>query len=92
MKKYIAEVRLEGKITIIESEYNCKSDFCRDLRANGYKVRFISTEENFDADCEKYNARCEKNKLAKKVVYASHKDSADRLHMTVKEFRDWMKA
>lgn len=92
MKLYVACVTLDGKVEIIRSEYNRKQDFYSDLRSNGYRVRFISTEENFDADCEKYHERCEKNKLIKKLVYASHKDSANRMHMTVKEYRAWLKA
>ena len=31
-----------------------------DFRDNGYAVRFVSTEETFDADCEAYNAKIEK--------------------------------
>lgn len=92
MKLYVASVTLDGKVEIIRSEYDRKQDFYNDLRGNGYRVRFISTEENFDADCEKYHERCEKNKRIKKLVYASHKESAKRMHMTVKEFRAWLKA
>lgn len=92
MKLYVACVTLEGKIEIVKSEYNRKQDFYNDLRANGYRVRFISTEENFDADCEKYHERCEMNKRIKNIQYASDKKLADRMHMTVKEYRAWRKA
>lgn len=92
MKHYIASVTLDGELKIMRAGYNRKQDFYNDLRANGYRVRFISTPENFDADCEKYNERCENNKRIKKVRYASDKESANRMHMTVKEFRAWLKA
>lgn len=92
MKKYIAAVTFEGKLKIIESEYNRKSDFYTDLRANGYRVRFISTPEKFDDDCEKYHNACELNKYVKKEIYKQHKESAKRMNMTVKEYRAWLKA
>ena len=63
MKKYIASVRDKEtkQLMLIEREYNRKADFERDLRANGYAVRFITTEDKFDEACEKwyeYNERC----------------------------------
>lgn len=63
-----------------------------DLRANGYRIKFISTPEKFDEDSEKYNEIWERNKLVKNLIYAEHKKSAERMHMTVKEFRAWLKA
>lgn len=92
MKKYIASVTLDGEVKIIKSEYNRKQDFYNDLRGNGYRVRFISTEENFDADCEKYHERCEKNNYINKMLYASYKKSADKMGMSVKEYKAWLKS
>lgn len=65
MTKYIASVRdKETKLlSIIESEYDRKSDFYSDLHGNGYSVRFISTEEKFDEDCQKWHERNERRKL-----------------------------
>lgn len=46
MSKYIAIVRNEkGNITNVKDEYNSKKDFASDLRANGYSVLYIYTEE-----------------------------------------------
>lgn len=90
--KYIASVIFEGKIKIIEEEYSTKKAFAEDLRSNGYRVRFISTEEKFNDDCTKYNEKCERNKYIKNTIYASHKESAKRMNMTVKEYRAWLKA
>lgn len=91
MKKYVAAVTFEGKRKIITSEYNRKSDFYTDLRNNGYRVRFISTPEKFDEDCEKYNEACERNKYVKKLIYASRREQAKRMNMTVKEYEAWLK-
>lgn len=93
MKEYIASVRdAETKeIKIIKREYNRKSDFYNDLRNNGYRVRFITTEEKFDEDCEKYNQMWETNKEIKKAIYAHDKECAASYNMTVKEYREWLK-
>ena len=74
--KYIASVRdSETKeLMIIEREYDRKQDFYTDLRCNGYRVRFITTEEKFDEDCEKYNQMWERNKAIKKMIYESDKN------------------
>ena len=92
MTKYIAAVTYEGKLEVIEREYNRKSDFYSDLRGNGYRVRFISTEEKFEEDAIKYDEACERNKFVKKAMYESDKESAKRMNMTVKEYRAWLKA
>ena len=91
MKKYIASVTLNGKLQIIKREYDRKQDFYSDLRANGYRVRFISTEEKFDEDAIKYNERCEMNKSIKNAIYASDKKQAEAMNMTVAQFRTWLK-
>lgn len=66
MKEYIASVRDKKtkQLMIIKREYNRKSDFYTDLRKNGYSVRFITTEEKFDEDCQKWH---DKNELCKNI-------------------------
>lgn len=93
MKKYIASVRDSEtkKLMNIEREYKSKKAFEVDLRANGYRIRFISTPEKFDEDCEKYYEIWETNKRVKNAIYAEHKKSAERMNMTVKEYRAWLK-
>lgn len=68
MTKYIASVRDKetNLLSIIESEYDRKSDFYSDLHGNGYSVRFITTEEKFDEDCQKWNERNEQRKLIRR--------------------------
>lgn len=70
---YIASVKNKenGNIEIVSMEYNSKVALANDLRTNGYAVRFIATEETFDAECEKYNARLELNKN----IYKAKKNS-----------------
>lgn len=90
MKKYIASVTYKGELTIMEREYKNKAEFYNDLRANGFSVRFITTEENFDADCEKWHEKNEMSKRIHKAIYASDKKLAKNLNMTVSEYRAWV--
>lgn len=92
---YVASVRDKEtkRISIIRSdEYKTKKDFAKEIRCNGYTVRFISTEENFDADCEKYNEACEMNKAVKNELYRTDKKIAESLNMTVAEYRSYVKS
>lgn len=93
MKMYVASVRDKEtkKLMIIEREYDRKADFESDLRGNGFAIRFISTPEKFDEDCEKYAARWEMNKAVKNAIYANDKESAKKMNMSVKEYRQWLK-
>lgn len=91
---YVASVRDKEtkRISIIKSDgYKTKKDFAKDIRCNGYTVRFISTEENFDVDCEKYHEACEMNKAIKNEIYRMDKKIADRINMTVAEYRRYIK-
>ena len=66
---YIAAVKdtYTGKVEIIERDsYTSKKAFATDLRGNGYKVRFITTEENFDDDCIKYHEKIERKMMINK--------------------------
>ena len=71
---YKASVKLDGHIKTITSEYNSKKDFAADLRKNGYKVSFVSTPENFDADLEKYCEKKERINRVKKYVREARQD------------------
>lgn len=52
MRKYKAIVtdKMTGKVTVIESEQNSKSEFIHDLRRNGYSVNAdkVKREDVFD--------------------------------------------
>lgn len=89
---YIASVRDKEtrKLQLIEREYDRKSDFYNDLRCNGYSVRFIATEETFDEECEKWHERNETSKRIHKAIYASDKEFASKMNMTVAEYRAWL--
>lgn len=89
--KYVASVRdkMTKKLMIIEQDYNRKSDFYKDLRDNDYSVRFITTPEKFDEDCEKWHERNELNKRVRKNIYAMDKAHAEKLNMSVTEYRKW---
>lgn len=91
--KYMACVRdkITKKIEIITMDYPTKKAFAEDIRANGYGIRFISTPEKFDEDCEKYHRSCEKTKAHHKVKYDCEKRFAAEHRMTIKQYRAWIK-
>lgn len=69
--KYVASVRNKdtNKLEVITREdYSSKKSFEADLKGNGYKIRFISTEDKFDEDCDKYNHKLEVAKAARKAI------------------------
>lgn len=88
MKKYIASVRDKEtkKLMIIEREYNNKKDFERDLRGNGFSIRFISTPEKFDEDCEKWHEYNECCKRISKLKTETRKELAAKHGMSVREY------
>ena len=92
--KYIASVRDKEtkERKILTYDYPTKKAFRSDLEGNGYTVYFITTEENFDEDCEKYHERYERQKRVQKLLRDSDKKVAERMNMTVTEYRAWLKA
>lgn len=72
--KYVASVRNKdtNKLEVITREdYSSKKSFEADLKRNGYKIRFISTEDKFDEDCDKYNSKLERAKAVRKAISKS---------------------
>ena len=92
--KYIASVRDKEtkERKILTYDYPTKKAFRSDLEGNGYTVYFITTEGNFDEDCEKYHERYERQKRVQKLLRDSDKKAAERMNMTVTEYRAWLKA
>lgn len=90
---YVASVRDREtkKIEVITRDYPTKKEFRSDLAGNGYSIRFIATEEDFDEACYKYYEKLEIKKSIKKMRYQSDKKHAENLGMSVKEYRKWLK-
>lgn len=59
MKTYSASVKYEGKIIIVTREFQNKKAFAEALHANGMKVQFIATPDDFDEAAEKYAEKLE---------------------------------
>ena len=84
MYKAFVKSKETGELTIIESEYTSKKDFARDLRANGYAVKFISTPEKFDEDSENYNRELKRRKNVREAM-KQHKASKEQEVETVEQ-------
>ena len=91
--EYIASVRDKEtkERKILTYDYPNKKAFRADLAGNGYTVYFITTEEKFDEDCEKYHERYEMQKRVQKRIWDADKKHAERMNMTVSEYRAWCK-
>ena len=64
---------------VIKMDYPNKKAFAADLKSNGYAIKFIATEDTYDEECEKYEARLE----AKRLGRAEHKKSLEKIKQTV---------
>ena len=91
--RYIASVRDKEtkERQILTDDYPTKKAFRTDLTGNGYTVYFITTEADFDTDCEKYHERYERQKRVQKLIRDADKKHAERMNMTVTEYRDWLR-
>ena len=58
--KAIVKDKQTKKLTIIESDYNCKNDFIHDLRSNGYMVNNKKVKEAKLFDYIINNTNCNK--------------------------------
>ena len=77
-----------GKLEVItRDDYTSKKDFAHDLRVNGYAVRFISTPEKFDEDCEKYHWELERRKNVREAM-KQHKASKEQDEQEAQEVQE----
>ena len=79
-KLFVASVRNTetNEFEIVRGEYTNRNEFYAALREQGYRVRYVSTEENFEHDGEKYKKACEKVKADRKAARAAKKMEAKK--------------
>ena len=79
-KLLVASVRNTetNEFEIVRGEYANRNEFYAALREQGYRVRYVSTEENFEHDGEKYKKACEKVKADRKAARAAKKMEAKK--------------
>lgn len=75
--EYVASVRNKetNEIEVVKGWYSNKVEFYVWLRANGYTVRYVSTEKNFEVDGEKYRKACDKVKADRKAARKAKKEA-----------------
>jgi uncharacterized lipoprotein YajG len=75
-KTYTASYKYEGQLYVRDFEgYASKKALAEDLRANGFKVRVIAEPDKFDAEVEKFGARCERHNSLRKHIRDAYRDS-----------------
>lgn len=93
LNEYIARVRIKGEkeASDITGKAKNKGEFYLELKAKGYKVRFITTPEKFEETCKNYEVGHARNKKLKNEKYAADKVKAKEMNMTVAEYRKWVR-
>lgn len=76
-KLLVASVRNTetNEFEVVHGEYANRNEFYAALREQGYRVRYVSTEENFERDGEKYKKACDKVKADRKAARAAKKEA-----------------
>lgn len=76
-KLLVASVRNTetNEFEIVRGEYANRNEFYAALREQGYRVRYVSTEEKFERDGEKYKKACEKVKANRKAARMAKKET-----------------
>jgi hypothetical protein len=76
-KLLVASVRNTetNEFEVVRGEYANRNEFYAALREQGYRVRYVSTEENFERDGEKYKKACDKVKSDRKAARAAKKEA-----------------
>lgn len=76
-KLLVASVRNTetNEFEVVRGEYVNRNEFYAALREQGYRVRYVSTEENFERDGEKYKKACDKVKADRKAARAAKKEA-----------------
>lgn len=79
-KLLVASVRNTetNEFEVVRGEHANRNEFYAALREQGYRVRYVSTEENFERDGEKYKKACEKVKADRKAARAAKKMEAKK--------------
>ena len=89
---YTASVTIEGRVEILEGlEYKNIRECKNELRANGFKVRFVCKPEQFDETCEKMYEKRELKSNINKAKYSYYKKEAEKYGTSVKTYRAAMK-
>lgn len=73
MTTYLASVKWEGNIKVMELEANSMKELKKELRSNGYQVRFICLPENFDQACGDYYWKLNKKRHINKAIREARK-------------------
>lgn len=80
---------------IIESEYANKTDFYKDLKTNGYRVRVIATPDKFEEACNTWSENADNEARARKYASKARRESEEKLAaaqgMTIKEYHKFLK-
>lgn len=92
LKKYAAWVvdRETKEITTTFGEADCREDFYNSIKSK-YRVRLITKPEKLEEECKQWEVKHAQNKIKKNEKYAVDKIEAQKMKMSVGEYRKWLR-
>lgn len=92
LKKYAASVRdrKTKELKDIFGEAKSRYEFYLSIK-DEYRVRFIVTPDKLEEAYEKYRVGHARNLMLKKEKYSHDKAEAEKMKMTVAEYRKWLR-
>lgn len=92
LKSYAAWVvdRETKEITTIFGEADCREDFYNSIKSK-YRVRLITKPEKLEEECKQWEVKHAQNKIKKNEKYAADKIEAQKMNMSVGEYRKWLR-
>lgn len=79
------------KITTVVAEAESREEFYESIKGK-YRVRLITKPEKLEEECKQWEIRHAHNKKLKNEKYAADKIEAEKMSMSVIEYRKWLRA
>lgn len=92
LKAYAAWVvdRETKEITTTFGEADCRENFYNSIKSK-YRVRLITKPEKLEEECKQWEVKHAQNKIKKNEKYAADKVEAQKMNMSVGEYRKWLR-
>lgn len=78
------------EITTVIAEAESREEFYESIKGK-YRVRLITKPEKLEEECKQWEIRHARNKKLKNEKYAADKVEAEKMNMSVIEYRKWLR-
>lgn len=92
LKAYAAWIvdRETKELTTVVGEADSREDFYNAIKSK-YRVRLITKPEKLEEECKQWEVKHAQNKVKKNEKYAADKIKAQKMNMSVSEYRKWLR-